>query len=108
MAKALQLANQGLATNQTQIAELRDYLIDSILERFEHVRLNGHRTQRLPGNVNASFDFIEGESLLRNLDLKEIAASSGSACTSGSLDRLCPAGNRESATRSPMGRYGSL
>ena len=86
MAKALQLANQGLATNQTQIAELRDYLIDSILERFEHVRLNGHRTQRLPGNVNASFEFIEGESLLLNLDLKGIAASSGSACTSGSLE----------------------
>ena len=86
MAKALQLANQGLATNQTRIAELRDYLIDSILERFEHVRLNGHRTQRLPGNVNTSFEFIEGESLLLNLDLKGIAASSGSACTSGSLE----------------------
>ncbi len=86
LAKALQLANEHLAENQPRITELRDYLIDKVLEKFEHVRLNGHRTQRLPGNVNFSFEFIEGESLLLNLDLKGIAASSGSACTSGSLE----------------------
>ena len=86
LAKALQLANANLATNQQRISELRDYLIDKILERFNHVRLNGDRTQRLPGSVNFSFEFIEGESLLLNLDLKGIAASSGSACTSGSLE----------------------
>jgi cysteine desulfurase len=86
LARALQLANQNLAANQSRITELRDYLIDSVLERFDHVRLNGRRTLRLPGNTNFSFEFIEGESLLLNLDLKGIAASSGSACTSGSLE----------------------
>jgi cysteine desulfurase len=86
LAKALQLANHSLAANQTRLTELRDYLIDNIMRRFGHVRLNGHRTERLPGNVNISFEYIEGESLLLNLDLKGIAASSGSACTSGSLE----------------------
>jgi cysteine desulfurase len=86
LAKALQLANQDLAENQARISSLRDYLIGQVLERFEHVRLNGHRTLRLPGNTNFSFEYIEGESLLLNLDLKGIAASSGSACTSGSLE----------------------
>ena len=86
MAKALELALQDLPASQTRITVLRDYLIDSVLQRFDHVRLNGHRTQRLPGNTNFSFEFIEGESLLLNLDLKGVAASSGSACTSGSLE----------------------
>ncbi len=86
LAKALQLANAGLAENQPRITGLRDYLIGRVLDGFDHVRLNGHRTQRLPGNANFSFEFIEGESLLLNLDLKGIAASSGSACTSGSLE----------------------
>ncbi len=86
LARALQLANAGLAENQSRIIGLRDYLIDSVLEKFNHVRLNGHRTLRLPGNANFSFEYIEGESLLLNLDLKGIAASSGSACTSGSLE----------------------
>jgi cysteine desulfurase len=86
LAKALQLANGHLAANQNQITKLRDYLIDNVLQRFEHVRLNGDRTRRLPGNANFSFEYIEGESLLLNLDLKGIAASSGSACTSGSLE----------------------
>jgi cysteine desulfurase len=86
MAKALELASAQLAVHQPQITALRDYLIDEIAKRFKHVRLNGHRTRRLPGNVNFSFEYIEGESLLLNLDLKGIAASSGSACTSGSLE----------------------
>lgn len=86
LAKALTLANAGLEAKAKRLTELRDYLIDNVLEKFECVRLNGHRTRRLPGNANFSFEFIEGESLLLNLDLKGIAASSGSACTSGSLE----------------------
>jgi len=86
MAKALSLANANLEEDQKRITALRDYLIDSVLNNFEYVRLNGDRNARLPGNVNFSFEFIEGESLLLNLDLKGIAASSGSACTSGSLE----------------------
>lgn len=66
--------------------ELRDYLIQSIEKQLPYCRLNGHRQRRLPGNVNFSFQFIEGESLLIMLDMKGICASSGSACTSGSLD----------------------
>lgn len=66
--------------------ELRDYLIGRIEEEIPYCRLNGHRTTRLPNNVNFSFRFIEGESLLIMLDMKGICASSGSACTSGSLD----------------------
>ena len=66
--------------------ELRDYLIERIEKEIPYCRLNGHRTDRLPNNVNFSFQFIEGESLLIMLDMKGICASSGSACTSGSLD----------------------
>ena len=66
--------------------ELRDYLVDRVLAEIPYCRLNGHRTDRLPNNANFSFRFIEGESLLIKLDMKGICASSGSACTSGSLD----------------------
>lgn len=66
--------------------ELRDYLIERIGTEIPHCKLNGHREKRLPNNVNFSFEFIEGESLLIMLDMKGICASSGSACTSGSLD----------------------
>jgi cysteine desulfurase len=66
--------------------ELRDYFIDRILREIPHARLNGHPTKRLPNNINLSFEFIEGESMLIMLDMKEICGSSGSACTSGSLD----------------------
>ena len=66
--------------------ELREHLIRSIEKQIPYCRLNGHRERRLPGNVNFSFQFIEGESLLIMLDMKGICASSGSACTSGSLD----------------------
>lgn len=65
---------------------LRDYLIERIEQEIPYCRLNGHRTERLPNNVNFSFQFIEGESMLIMLDMKGICASSGSACTSGSLD----------------------
>ena len=66
--------------------ELRDHLIDRILKEVPYTRLNGHRTNRLPNNANFSFQFIEGESLLIMLDMEGICGSSGSACTSGSLD----------------------
>ncbi|SCP95210.1 cysteine desulfurase NifS [Anaerobium acetethylicum] len=66
--------------------ELRDHLIEKVLAEVPYVRLNGHRTNRLPNNVNFSFRFVEGESLLIMMDMKGISASSGSACTSGSLD----------------------
>ena len=66
--------------------ELRDYLINRIESEIPYCKLNGHRTKRLPNNVNISFQFVEGESVLIMLDMKGICASSGSACTSGSLD----------------------
>ena len=70
---------------KTEIA-LRDYLIGRLEREIPYCHLNGHRTRRLPNNVNVSFDYIEGESMLIMLDMKGICASSGSACTSGSLD----------------------
>ena len=66
--------------------QVRDYLIDRVLNEIPYCRLNGHRTDRLPNNANFSFQFVEGESLLIKLDMKGICGSSGSACTSGSLD----------------------
>ena len=69
-----------------KMKSLRDYLIEQVLEKIPHTRLNGDREKRLPTNANFSFEFIEGEALLLHLDLAGICASSGSACTSGSLD----------------------
>lgn len=66
--------------------ELRDYLIDRVLSEIPYTRLNGHRSRRLPNNTNFSFQFVEGESLLIMLDMDGVCGSSGSACTSGSLD----------------------
>lgn len=86
MAKALELATTGMEERNARIAALRDRLIQGVFNRVDHVRLNGHPTRRLPGNTNFCFEFIEGESLLLNLDLEGIAGSSGSACTSGSLE----------------------
>lgn len=86
MGKAIELATQNLTENAARMTALRDKLIDGILERIPDVRLNGHRTCRLPNNVNVSVRYVEGEALLLRLDLAGIAGSSGSACTSGSLD----------------------
>ncbi|NLY92138.1 MAG: cysteine desulfurase NifS [Firmicutes bacterium] len=86
LAKAIDRAYQDLAAKNAKIKALRDYLIDGIYERIPYCRLNGHRERRLPNNANFSFEFVEGESLLLLLDMEGIAASSGSACTSGSLD----------------------
>ncbi len=84
--KAVELAVAGMEAKIKKETELRDYMIDRVLAEIPYVRLNGHRTLRLPNNANFSFQFIEGESLLIMLDMKGICASSGSACTSGSLD----------------------
>ena len=86
LGSAIELATANLREKAERISALRDYLIDEVLRRIPYTKLNGHRTDRLPGNANFSFQFIEGESLLLHLDLKGICASSGSACTSGSLD----------------------
>lgn len=84
--KAAELIGQELAEEKVRLTRLRDKLIKGITDNISYVRLNGHPTQRLPHNVNVCFEFIEGESLLLNLDMKGICASSGSACTSGSLE----------------------
>ncbi|MGI6669368.1 MAG: cysteine desulfurase NifS [Acetivibrionales bacterium] len=86
MAKALEIAAARMEQHNKKLMALRDRTIKEIQEKIPFVRLNGHREKRLPGNVNFTFEFIEGESLLLMLDMKGIAASSGSACTSGSLD----------------------
>lgn len=84
--KAVQIAMDTLKERQEKETALREMLIERVLKEVPHVRLNGHRTQRLSNNANFSFRFIEGESLLIMLDMQKICASSGSACTSGSLD----------------------
>lgn len=85
MAAALDDAVAHMAENSAYVASLRDALIEK-LSAIPHAALNGDRGRRLPGNVNFCFEGIEGESLLLLLDDKGVAASSGSACTSGSLD----------------------
>lgn len=86
MGMAAELAVKEMEEMTEKLTAMRDKLIRGILEQIPHSRLNGHPTERLPGNCNISFEFIEGESLLLLLDALGIAASSGSACTSGSLD----------------------
>lgn len=86
MGKAIELAYENLEKDNEKLIYLRDMLIEKIFEKIDNVKLNGHPTKRLPGNANISFEFIEGESLLLSLDMENIAASSGSACTSGTLD----------------------
>ena len=83
---AIQLATEQLEENRAKMTALRDRLMTGIQARISEVNLNGHPTNRLPNNVNFSFKYIEGESILLMLDMNGIAASSGSACTSGSLD----------------------
>lgn len=86
MGKAAELAAGNIAENTEKETEVRDYLIERIENEIPYIKVNGHRGKRLPNNVNICFRFIEGESLLILLDAKGICASSGSACTSGSLD----------------------
>jgi len=86
LGKAIELAYSELDKHNVEIKKLRDYYVEEIEKRIPYIKINGDREKRLPGNSNISFRFIEGEGLLLNLDLKGICASSGSACTSGSLD----------------------
>lgn len=86
LGKAAELAMENLEERAKYESELRDYLMDRVMAEVPYTRVNGHRTNRLPNNVNFSFQFVEGESLLIMLDSKGICGSSGSACTSGSLD----------------------
>lgn len=86
LAKAIQLAYKDFEQKIERMTTLRDKLIEGVLSTIPYSKLNGHRTQRLANNANIGFEFVEGESLLLLLDMNGIAASSGSACTSGSLD----------------------
>lgn len=84
--KACEIAMAEMEERMKKETELRDYLIERILKEIPYTRLNGHSKKRLPNNVNISFQFVEGESILIMLDMAGICASSGSACTSGSVD----------------------
>lgn len=86
LGKAIELAYENIDEHNEKLIKLRERLIKKVFENISHVRLNGHPEKRLPGNVSLCFEFIEGESLLLSLDMEGIAGSSGSACTSGSLD----------------------
>ena len=83
--KAVELAREKMTGEAERLTYLRDQLIEGLLERIDHVRLNGHPRKRLPNNINVSIDFVEGESMCLNLDLEGICVSTGSACSSSSL-----------------------
>lgn len=86
LGKAIELATRDIEGHNKKIIAMRDRLLDGIMDKIPYTKLNGHREKRLPGNINVSFEFIEGESLLLLLDGAGICASTGSACSSGSLD----------------------
>ena len=86
LGEAIARAVGGMEENNAHVKSLRDHFIERVQKEIPDLRLNGHPTDRLPNNVNFSFEYVEGESILMTLDLKGIAVSSGSACTSGSLD----------------------
>ena len=86
LGKAAQLAGQEMSEEADRLVHLRDRLINGLMEKIEDISLNGHPARRLPNNVNVNIDFVEGESMLLNLDLEGICASTGSACSSASLE----------------------
>lgn len=86
LGKAVELAGQEMDKEAERLVGLRDKLIKGFMDKVDHIRLNGHPTTRLPNNINVSVDFVEGESMLLNLDLEGICASTGSACSSASLE----------------------
>jgi cysteine desulfurase len=86
LGKAIELAGQAMNKEAERLSYLRDKLIKGLTEVIDHIRLNGHPRKRLPNNVNVSVDFVEGESMLLNLDLEGICVSTGSACSSASLE----------------------
>ena len=113
--KAAEMAANDLEANTAHLQELRDALIKGVMEKIPQVRLNGHPTKRLPGNANFCFDYIEGESILLSLDLVGVAGSSGSACTSGSLDPShvllaigLPAGIAHGSLRLTIGKHTTM
>jgi cysteine desulfurase len=105
LGKAVELAGQEMDKETEWLTCLRDKLIKGLLERIDHIRLNGHPLKRLPNNVNVSVDFVEGESMLLNLDLEGICASTGSACSSSSLE---PSHTLLALGLSPEQAHGSL
>lgn len=86
LGKACELAVENLESEAAYLSKLRDMLIEEVIGKISHVTLTGHPTKRIPGHASFCFRYIEGESMLLSLDMKGIAASSGSACTSGSLE----------------------
>ena len=84
--KAVELVRQEMGEEAERLTHLRDQLVKGLLERIDHTHLNGHPIMRLPNNVNVSVDYVEGESMLLNLDLEGLCASTGSACSSSSLE----------------------
>jgi len=86
LGKAVELAKEEIVNEIEKLTVLRNMLIDGILTKIEHSRLNGHPLQRLPNNVNVSFSYVDGESMLLKLDMEGIACSTGSACTSSNLE----------------------
>jgi cysteine desulfurase len=86
LSRAAEIAQQEMDEEARRLTQLRDQLIQGLQERIDHIFLNGHPQQRLPNNVNISVEYVEGESMLLNLDLEGICVSTGSACTSSSLE----------------------
>jgi len=86
MGKAAEIAKNEMYSESRRMVELRDRLINNIIRDISHSYLNGHSTERLPNNVNIRFSYIEGESLILSLDMEGVAVSSGSACTSKTLE----------------------
>ncbi len=114
-AKACEIAMEEFEVNHAKITAMRNHLMDRILTEIPHTRLNGSRESRLAGNCNISFDFIEGESILLMLDMNGIYASSGSACTSGSLDPShvllslgCKHEQAHGSVRLSIGKYNTM
>ena len=86
LGRAAELAKKELPSEAKRLTELRDYLYKGITAKIEDARLNGHPQDRLPNTLNVGFKYLEGESIILNLDMEGIAVSTGSACTSGSLE----------------------
>jgi len=105
LAKAAELGQRNLSDKIRKVTKMRDYLISGVLSKIDEVRFNGHPSERLPGNCNFSFKYIEGESIVLKLDYAGIAASSGSACSSSSLK---PSHTLVSMGLSNEEAYGSL
>lgn len=105
MGKALELATTNLEEKSKKIADMRDYFVSEVMKKIPYVTYNGSKTNRLPNNASLSFEFLEGESILFSLDLEGIASSSGSACSSGSLE---PSATLLAIGKAPKDAHGTL